>query len=176
MGTRGLLGLIIKAQRHGFYNHFDSYPSGLGNAIVKFLQGLSNEDCAKMKNLVEEITWVNEDSLPTPELQKKYSEAGFSNLQVSNQTLEDWYCLLHKLQNGKVLLAIQNGQVKHLTDKVDFLKDGLFCEWAYFIDFEIQKLEIWKAGEMIDVATFSKVTQDGDSYMAELEKRTQEEE
>ena len=28
---------------------------------------------------------MNEDSLPTPELQKKYSEAGFSNLQVSNQ-------------------------------------------------------------------------------------------
>lgn len=59
---------------------------------------------------------------------------------------------------------------------VDFLKDGLFCEFAYFIDFETQKLGTWKAGEMIDVATFSKVTQDGDSYMAELENRTHEEE
>jgi hypothetical protein len=37
-------------------------------------------------------------------------------------------------------------------------------------------LGTWKAGEMIDVATFSKVTQDGDSYMAELENRTHEEE
>jgi hypothetical protein len=29
---------------------------------------------------------------------------------------------------------------------VDFLDDGLFCEWAYFIDFEIKKLEVWKGG------------------------------
>jgi len=55
MGTRGLLGLIIKAQRHGFYNHYDSYPSGLGNAIVKFLQSLKDGDCATMSNLVKDI-------------------------------------------------------------------------------------------------------------------------
>jgi len=52
---------------------------------------------------------------------------------------------------------------------VKFLEDGLFCEWAYFIDFENQKLETWKAGEMIDVASFSKVVQDGTSYMEALE-------
>lgn len=32
----------------------------------------------------------------------------------------------------------------YLRTTVDFLKDGLFREWAYFLDFENQTLEIWK--------------------------------
>ncbi|KAF8862261.1 hypothetical protein BDZ45DRAFT_799371 [Acephala macrosclerotiorum] len=34
MGTSGLLGIIIAAQRHGMHNHFDSYPDGLGKDIM----------------------------------------------------------------------------------------------------------------------------------------------
>lgn len=40
---------------------------------------------------------------------------------------------------------------------VDFLKDGLFCEWAYFIGFENKKLETWGASEMVAVADFEQL-------------------
>lgn len=56
MGTRGLLGLIIKGKRHGAYNHFDSYPSGLGQDIVAFLLSLTEEDIKNMAARVAEIT------------------------------------------------------------------------------------------------------------------------
>jgi len=56
MGTRGLLGLIIQAQRHAAYNHYDSYPSSLGQEIVAFILGLKPEEYAEIDKLVREIT------------------------------------------------------------------------------------------------------------------------
>lgn len=56
MGTRGLLGLIIQAKRHAAYNHFDSYPAGLGQEIVDFILGLKPEDYAKLETNLREIT------------------------------------------------------------------------------------------------------------------------
>lgn len=56
MGTRGLLGFIIRAQRHAAYNHYDSYPEGLGVGIVKFLLSLEPEDIAEMDRKLREVT------------------------------------------------------------------------------------------------------------------------
>jgi hypothetical protein len=55
MGTRGLLGLIIKSQRHASYNHCDSYPTGLGEAIVQFILSLKPEEYAWMIAQLEKI-------------------------------------------------------------------------------------------------------------------------
>lgn len=57
MGTRGLLGFIIKGVKKGTYNHWDSYPTGLGLAIMRWIQSLSEEDIIKMAGQVEKIEW-----------------------------------------------------------------------------------------------------------------------
>lgn len=44
MGTRGIVGLIIDTQIKASYNHFDSYPSGLGLDVVKFVKGIDDLD------------------------------------------------------------------------------------------------------------------------------------
>ena len=58
---------------------------------------------------------------------------------------------------------------------VDFLEDGLFCEWAYFIDFEERKLETWKGesgdgSKMIGEVTFDGLKSEGKAYMEKMEK------
>ncbi|KAF8901878.1 hypothetical protein CPB84DRAFT_1824505 [Gymnopilus junonius] len=170
MGTRGLLGFIIAAQRYGSYNHWDSYPSGLGADIVKFILGLGPENCDEMAKLVAEITWVNEAEKPTVEIQDKYSKAGFSNVGIGEQSLSDWYCLLAKTQGAAALPAIQSGELKHMIDSRDFLANGLFCEWAYFIDFENRKLETWARTERLDEMTFDELVKDGvEGFLARLE-------
>ncbi|KAF4635452.1 hypothetical protein G7Y89_g2648 [Cudoniella acicularis] len=177
MGTRGLLGLIIKGKRHGAYNHFDSYPSGLGSEIAKFILSLTPEEWDEMAKLVEGITWVKEGEKPSKELQERYSSLGFADLQVSNRALEDWYCLLRKVQFDKTLPAIKSGNLKHLVESIDFLKDGLFCEWAYFIDFENKTLETFKNGKAIEQVSFEKLGEaGGEEYMTLLEKRLRREE
>jgi hypothetical protein len=35
MGTRGLYAIVYRGKTYVFYNHFDSYPSGLGVQLVK---------------------------------------------------------------------------------------------------------------------------------------------
>jgi hypothetical protein len=53
MGTCGLLGFIIKGKTNGSYNHFDSYPTGLGLDIIEFILSLSNDDIKKMAEQLE---------------------------------------------------------------------------------------------------------------------------
>lgn len=57
MGTRGLLGLISRrgTRRNAAYNHYDSYPSGLGALIVKFILKLKPEEWDEMAKKVEDI-------------------------------------------------------------------------------------------------------------------------
>ena len=59
---------------------------------------------------------------------------------------------------------------------VKFLQDGLFCEWAYFIDFENHKLETWKDGKKFDEISFEDLAKVGKEYMKELENRGRKEE
>ena len=52
MGTRGYYVFRYKNKWYVFYNHFDSYPSGLGNAIVHELRSINLE---KLKEYIENI-------------------------------------------------------------------------------------------------------------------------
>ena len=55
MGTRGLLGFIIAGCRRASYNHFDSYPSGLGAQVAKFILGLKEEEKRAMLEHVRNV-------------------------------------------------------------------------------------------------------------------------
>lgn len=55
MGTRGNYVFRFKNKYYVFYNHWDSYFSGLGDMIVKELAGLKPEDFEKMKQLLSNI-------------------------------------------------------------------------------------------------------------------------
>lgn len=55
MGTRGLLGFIIAGRRRASYNHFDSYPSGLGAQVAKFILGLKEGEKRAMLEHVRNV-------------------------------------------------------------------------------------------------------------------------
>ena len=120
MGTRGLLGFIILGRRYAAYNHWDSYPEGLGQDIINFILSLTPEDYATMAALVADITWVDSKSAPSPELQERYQKLGFTDLKVSFQNPEDWYCLLRKTQGAAALPAIRSGELKHMVKSCRF--------------------------------------------------------
>ena len=56
MGTRGLIGFIINGARQGTYNHFDSYPCGLGNDVIKFIMSLTKEDIKDMAAKAKKVS------------------------------------------------------------------------------------------------------------------------
>ncbi|KAL3419962.1 hypothetical protein PVAG01_08461 [Phlyctema vagabunda] len=168
-GTRGMLGFVINGELVGTYNGWDSYPArpGLGQRVVDFIQTLSPDDCQKMDKLVGEITWVGEDDKVSTELQKYYLEVGLAYSYATPDCLETWGTMLYKMQNGSALSAIQSGALKHLTSRAGYLQDALHCEWAYFIDFKNQMVDIWSFSEHVELVSFDTLKGDQD-YMRKL--------
>ena len=85
--------------------------------------------------------------------------------EVSEGSLKDWDCLLYgaqgkpayyaanskfsftKYYGGKmetVEVDIGDNPCRHMVDDHDFLAASLFCEWAYIINVDTGKLEVYK--------------------------------
>lgn len=92
-----------------------------------------------MKKSVKKIKLVKGDSVPTKEDISKCNS--YTNLDVSNKSEKDWYCLLRDVQ-GDIEVTVD--KVSIMIDNKDFLKDSLFCEWAYIINLDTEKLEIYE--------------------------------
>lgn len=62
MGTRGLYGFRKNGVDKTTYNHFDSYPDGLGADVVNFIKKHSIDE---LKKFYDRIQMVQNDTSPT---------------------------------------------------------------------------------------------------------------
>lgn len=135
MGTRGLYGFRKNGEDKLTYNHFDSYPDWLGRKVVEFCKETSIEE---MNKIFDKIVLVDENVKPTRtqilECIKYYDNS------VSTQSVEDWYCLLRDAQGN--LNAYKDG-LEYMIDNQEFIKDSLFCEFAYIINLDTNCLEFY---------------------------------
>lgn len=144
MGTRGALIFRAGGKDKVAYNHFDSYPSYLGKAVVEYLKGAlstcgSAEAAAQaLRAMIVELRVVKDGEKPTPEDIERLRP--FTNIAVSEQSAQDWYCLLHKTQ-GDIEATLRAG---YIEDSRGFLDDSLFCEWAYGINTDDGVLEFYR--------------------------------
>lgn len=135
MGTRGLYGFRKDGIDKLTYNHFDSYPDGLGADVVRFC---SETPVAEMNKIFDKIILVNNDGRPTKEQIEECMR--YYNGAVSEQSMFDWYCLLRNTQGN---LNVYKGDLKYMLDDQTFIKDSLFCEYAYIINLDTNCLEFW---------------------------------
>ena len=118
------------------YNHSDSYPEGLGANIVEFVRQTSVEE---MNQIFDRIQMVNEDKMATPDQVAECYK--WYNGDVSTGQPTEWYALLRNAQGD--LNAFKEG-LRYMIDSSSFMKDSLFCEWAYVINLTTNRLEICK--------------------------------
>lgn len=125
MGTRGLIGFKVDGKYSGYYNQYDSYPEGMGFDIVEFI-----------KNRL--LTKDNVDTM----------KRMVSNLEVVDSNDDP------TLQGSKCLDAIFDCKLRHMFDDIEFIKDSLFCEYAYFLNFDNNTLDIYdgfqKQGQLLN--------------------------
>jgi len=140
MGTRGAVGFKVDDKYFVTYNHYDSYPDGLGVEVVDFCYKV--EDWDQLKENIRKIELVKEDDCPTKEQIKECKKS--TNLNVGDQSTTDWYCLLRGAQGVEGFEAIYNSGLKYMIDNFEFLKDSLFCEYAYIINLDTMKLEFYQ--------------------------------
>lgn len=138
MGTRGTCGFRVGRKDKLQYNHGDSYPDGLGNDLLKQLRAMSKRGWDSVKAAAKTIRTVDPDSKPTAKDIKKYGHK--MNLDVGEQSPEDWYCLLRDLQgdlDGCLGLGV-------MSDDGGFILESLFCEWGYIVNLDSMKLEVYR--------------------------------
>lgn len=143
MSTRGLYGFRKNGVDKTTYNHSDSYPEGLGAAISKFCCSVTP---AQMSDFFDRIILVEERGKPTKEQQHYCMAKGWYDPYVGNRTPESWYNLLRNLQGNMSELdkAVRSGEDFFMTDGGDFIKDSLFCEYAYIINLDSGMLEFFE--------------------------------
>ncbi len=146
MSTRGYLGIKKRGELKGQYNHFDSYFDGLGRYIVSTLNKFKRKGnlLEVLNNTFDNIVLVDDNNKPTKEQQDYCIEHSLVDLNVSSKDLEDWYCLLRETQGNLELYL--NG-CKYMYNGNEFLKDKLFCEYAYIINLDTNKLDIYSCGD-----------------------------
>ncbi|WVW81039.1 hypothetical protein I302_103030 [Kwoniella bestiolae CBS 10118] len=149
MGTRGLIGFVIRGKRRGCYVQFDSYPEGMGVGIVKFILGLTPEQIQSMVKRLEEIIWVESGSDAPPEIVEKYKSLDF-HLSTWEKHMRDtqpnywritqdhhyedqpngYYAICRGIQGAYCLPYILDGSLKHLIDNF-LMDDGKERSWKF---------------------------------------------
>ena len=121
-----------KTQKKVTYNHFDSYPSHLGNEIKDFIVNTSNEE---LNEIFDKIILVEGDS-------KVIETTKEDILGIGINPKTEWYSYLRETQGR--LEFFKKKDFKYMIDDQEFLKDGLFCEWGYVYNLDTEELEVYK--------------------------------
>lgn len=159
MGTRGVFGFHRNGIDKIMYNHYDSYPSGLGKAVVEFVK---KHSITELNTIFDRIEMIGGDQLPTQEQVKECEP--YTDLSVSDQSVNDWYCLLRNAQGN---LEAYAGGLKYMIEGANFLEDSLFCEWGYVINLSTKRLEIYRGFQYKSQDNRYKVTERQDNLDAE---------
>lgn len=139
MGTRGAMGVRIDGVDKIAYNHFDSYPSGLGDSILADVNELMRDPGLDgMRRLARDLRVVDESTEATAAEQARFSR--FMDSGVGSKSPADWYVLLRELQ-GEFKDTLQAGV---MIDGHTFLTDSLFCEWAYIVNLDESTFEVYR--------------------------------
>jgi hypothetical protein len=131
------MGWAIDGQLYGSYNHFDSYPTGLGQQMGEAIGVMRAEGFDKYRELARKMQKITNEDEPSPEERVKYA-----HLWQNVSTGTDWYSLLRENQ-GELIETLQTGIY---IDGTEFPTDGLWCEWAYVADFDREVLEVYEGG------------------------------
>lgn len=139
MGTRGAIGFRIDQTDKLFYNHHDSYPDYLGDKMVKWCKANTGK-WPRIYDQAKALVQVSHDDKPTKEQKARAYELNAVDLTVSKQSDDDFYCLTRKTQ-GDLDAILMLGFV--ITDS-GFVKDSLFCEYAYIVNLDTMELEFYQ--------------------------------
>ena len=136
MGTRNLTMVQFNNEiKVAQYGQWDGYPSGQGATILMFCSNGANLEKLKLK--LEKVRFFKEEK-EIEQFNKKLAEK-----DAHAHWLYDNYN--HRDICGKILEKIVESEEEEiiLENDYNFGYDGLFCEWAYCVNLDTNKLEVY---------------------------------
>jgi hypothetical protein len=118
------------------YGQWDGYPEGQGKTVLAFLRSLNNITKKKFIEKCKAATWLTDEEETNLE---KIIE------KMDDKTFQKQYPQISRDTCAKILkvVAYKKKGIK-LINKIDFVKDSLFCEWVYVIDFDLKTFEVFR--------------------------------
>ena len=129
MGTRHLTAVFLDGEyKIAQYGQWDGYPRGAGKNCLNFAQSIIEETARKaFADKVRSCSWIKQkyidDKTNQEDWQKNYPE-------LSRDTGSDILQLIQKSKSGL-----------KLVNSIDFVADGLMCEWVWVIDLDKSTFE-----------------------------------
>jgi hypothetical protein len=160
MGTSGHIIMKVSPNKTIYsYCHFDAYRSYLGLHLIQdLILLLTIHTIGELRIIIDALHVAKcDDVRPTQE--QIASCASYTNLDVSQQSTRDWYCLLYKCQ-GSLVKIIDSGIFLDLQ--------AGNSEFDYVIDFETKKFSCKEANWDADLNVAS-LTALKESYLKEKE-------
>lgn len=142
MGTRNLT--IIHASNSypvAKYCQWDGYPEGQGHALLSILRtadfdSLRSKALACKKSDEEHFKTALQESCGNP--------SGMLSLDES-QRFKDAFPELHRDTGAEIVrMILESDAPLTIPHEFDFAADSLFCEWAYVVDLDSMRFEVFK--------------------------------
>lgn len=142
MSTNASYGWRMQGKDYLLYCHHDGYPEGLGLTMLRHARNVARNvgHCAEAVMRADhidraELPWP--DPGPTPEQEEKLRARGLAPGNVDSGS--SWYAWTAS-SRGNPDLDLANGLL--LIDN-EFITQSLHCEWAYIVNLDTRKLEVY---------------------------------
>lgn len=146
MGTRGIYGFRKNKKDKLIYNHWDSYPEGLGADILDYIRKHTIKSMNEVFNRIN----IADDKKPISE----YSEEKLKEYQwlldkmirnkKNKQNISIYNVVDEYICNNGLLNAFDEKRLNLYNDDSKFILDSLSCEWGYILNLDNNTLEVWK--------------------------------
>lgn len=137
MGTRNLT-IIHKNGEYKVaqYGQWDGYPEGLGLSLLNFLKSVNIDS---FRNAIDNVSFYTKEELEDID---KYIEE--TRKDIPNYNWQKCFPHLSRDCGGDILNYIVFKGVNKVKNNINFAADSLFCEWAYVIDLDTNKFEVYQ--------------------------------
>ena len=140
MGTRHITAVVSEGQFVvAQYGQWDGYPTGAGKDIVAIISGKIDQLKASLKHIVP---------VDSGTVERYWRECGAQEWGADMETCQRFkakYVTLDRDTGPDVLNILIHTEVPvEIFRNVDFIADGLFCEWVYVVDLDSNTFEIYQ--------------------------------
>jgi len=141
MGTRNLIAVFMDGEyKVAQYGQWDGYPEGNGAICLTFLRDEMDEN--KFREQLKKVHFATIEELES--LFEEFGADPSGSISMENYAkFKKAYPEMHRDTSAEILKMIQNGNVRILKNDLEFAADGLFCEWAYVIDLDNRRFEVY---------------------------------
>jgi len=154
MGTRNLT-IAIKNKRPFIaqYGQWDGYLNGAGRTVAEFCS--NPENIAALCAKADDCLFLDETALNR--IWRKYSKTDWMNAAQAEKYKRDYPSLSRDVgADILAMVAAWPGLGIPLRNSYEFAADSLFCEYAYCVDLDKGRLEIYKGFNKRPVAKTSR--------------------